>query len=75
MKALETVLSNPKFIRVQLNRRSTRDQRNRVDQHLYEYTGSDNEQYRKAFEVKPGKTPLVPSLGTHKTINDLQYQL
>jgi hypothetical protein len=68
------ILDSPREIRVEHNRKSSRDQRRRVDWHLYEYRGSNGERYRKTFETIKGEDPRVPLFGSHTAINLLQYQ-
>lgn len=68
------LLSNPVWIRTSSNQKSVFDRRVRVDSHLYEYTGSDGEAYRKAFETKKNQIPYVPESGTHDSINKFKDQ-
>lgn len=68
------ILTSPREIRVEHNRKSSHDQRRRVDWHLYEYRGSDGDLYRKAFETIRGEDPRVPLFGSHAAVNALQYQ-
>lgn len=62
------------IVRVEPRVRSHRDQRVWIKRATGEYRGSDGEIYRKWFEQKSPLVPVVPEEGTHKSLNELEYQ-
>lgn len=67
-------LTNGIQVNLMENIRSNIDRRVFIDYYVMEYIGEDKEIYRKAFEVKPGIKPTLPTSGTHKTLNDMKKQ-
>ncbi len=68
------LLSDPKLIRVESNRKALRYGRLRVDWYLYKYRGSDGRYYHKAIETPRGTPPHVPLFGSQEAINLFQRQ-
>ena len=60
-KSTEIVLCNPRHISTEYDQRSSIDRRIRVDYHVYGLQGSNGECYRRAFETKPGQSPVIPA--------------
>ena len=48
----EIILSKPRRVKVDYNVDYTFDLRRKCDRYIYEYLGSDEEEYRKAFYVQ-----------------------
>lgn len=70
----EIILQYGKYVETKERIRSNIDRRVFVDYYIMEYIGTDNEFYRKSFEVRPDEKPILPVSGTHKELNKMKQQ-
>jgi len=66
------ILTFESTVTAEINVKSWKDNRIKVNRTIASYRGEDGYEYRKSFESKC--VPKVPSQGTHQELNNLKYQ-